>query len=117
MTNAWIGIVAVVVIAAVIWFLVRRSNAAGRPAEAGPAPRIMPAPPVAAFDLEGTVAKVSFDVPLPDGEIDEVLADLLIREAVEFLRERRRDTPMDAITRVVAIGRRGSGWHEVGSVS
>lgn len=116
MANTWIAIVAVIVIAAVIWFFIRRSRAAGLPVQPDRAPRVMPAPPVAAFDIEGTVASVSFDVPLPDGD-DEVLSDILVREAVEFLREKRRQESMDAITRVVALGRRGAEWHEVGSVS
>jgi len=116
MTNAWIAIVAVIVIAAVIWFFIRRSRASSPTTRAGRVSRVMPAPPVAAFEIEGTVASVSFDVPLPDGE-DEVLADILVREAVEFLRERRRQASMDTITRVVALGRRGTEWHEAGSVS
>ncbi|MBU1865708.1 MAG: hypothetical protein KKE89_04780, partial [Actinobacteria bacterium] len=102
---------------AAIWFLVRRSAPAASPIQPGPAPRLVPAPPVASYDVDGTTATVSFDVPLPDGEIDDALRELLIREAIEVVRDKRRRSPIDSIRRVVAMGRRGAGWQEVGSVS
>ena len=36
-----------------------------------------PRPRIAAFHVQGDAAMVTFDVPLPEGEVDPVLADLL----------------------------------------
>ena len=105
--------VAVIVVAAAIWIFLRRSAAGESPAAARPTPGGVPAPPVAEFHIQGSTATVSFDVPLPDGDIDEVLSDSLIREAIEVVREKRHHLPIDDVARVVARGRRGAGWHEV----
>jgi len=115
--SALLVILAVVVIAAAIWFFMRRSGAGASSKEPTAAPRAVPAPPLAEFDIAGGTATVSFDVPLPAGEIDEILSDLLVREAIEVVREKRRDLPVSGVSRVVARGRRDAGWHEVGSVS
>ena len=117
MIGPIIAIVAVVAIAAIIWFLVRRSAAAAAPPAAGAAPRTLPAPPVAEFHVAGDTATVSFDVPLPDGEIDEVLRDLMLHEGMEVVREKRHNLPIEGVTRVTVLGRRAGGWSEVGSVS
>jgi hypothetical protein len=115
--GAVFAIAAVVVIAAVIWFLVRRSASSGPGKDADAAPRTHPAPPVAEFHVGDGTATVSFDVPLPEGEVDEVLRDLLVYEAVEVVREKRHHLPIDDVARVVAQGRRGGAWHPVGSIS
>jgi hypothetical protein len=65
-----------------------------------------PRPEVAEFHVEGTVAKVRFDVPLPEGE-DDVLAELLVGEAIEVVREKRHTLPLSAVTEVVALAGRG----------
>lgn len=115
MLGALIAIAAVAAIAAVVWLLVRRSGAAARPGSDA-APRTHPAPPVAEFHVAGDAATVSFDVPLPPGEPDAVLRDLLIHEAVEVVREKRHHLPIGDVTRVVVLGRRDGAWHEVGSL-
>ncbi len=59
------------------------------------------------FTVEADTAIVSFDVPLPPGDVDPVLADVLIRQAVEVVREKRaRGLPLDDITTVRVLGRR-----------
>ena len=76
-----------------------------------------PSPGVVEFHVRGDAAYVHFEVPLPDGDVDEVLAELLRREAVEVVREKRHTLPIDGVTRVVAMGRSGGEWAEAASVS
>lgn len=64
-------------------------------------------PEVSDFQVDGTVATVRFNVPYPP-EGDEVLADLLLGEAIEVVRERRHHLPLGNLTEVVAMGGRGS---------
>ena len=65
-----------------------------------------PRPVVAGFQIQGDTAEVRFDVPYPrDG--DEVLAELLMGEAIEVVRERRHQVPMPNLTQVVAQAGRG----------
>ncbi|MGH8874830.1 MAG: hypothetical protein ACRDVM_06205, partial [Acidimicrobiia bacterium] len=67
-----------------------------------------PRPRVAEVHVYGPEARVTFDVPLPQGD-DEVLADLLTAEAVEVVREKRHTLPMSQVTEVVALaGREGT---------
>jgi len=63
-------------------------------------------PVVADFRIEGDIALVRFDVPYPT-EGDEVLADILLGEAIEVVRERRHQLPMSNLTEVVALAGRG----------
>ncbi|MFQ5967106.1 MAG: hypothetical protein ACE5MI_05795 [Acidimicrobiia bacterium] len=62
-----------------------------------------PTPRVADFHVQGSEALVSFAVPLPEGEIDEVLRDLLVQEAVEVVREKRHSLPLSEVNKVVAL--------------
>ncbi len=73
-------------------------------------------PTVADFRVSDGAAEVRFDVPLAAGDLDEVLADLLIREAVEVVREKRHTLPLDEVRRVIAFGRRSGEWVEIGRV-
>jgi len=65
--------------------------------------RIQPA----TFHVEGTQAIVRFDVPLPEGEIDDILSDLLVNEAIEVVREKRHSLPLNHLTEVIAEAGRG----------
>jgi hypothetical protein len=65
--------------------------------------RIQPA----SFHVDGDKAVVRFDVPLPPGEIDDILADLLVSEAIEVVREKRHSLPIGHLTEVVAEAGRG----------
>ena len=76
-----------------------------------------PRPRVSEFHVRGEEAQVIFDVPLPDGEIDEVLAELLTNEALEVVREKRHELPIDGVTTVVAFAGRGGEPRRIGSVS
>ncbi len=67
-------------------------------------------PTVVKFHVHDTDAIVTFDVPVPDGEIDQVLADILVNEAVEVTREKSHTLPIAQVTRVVAV----AGGREVG---
>jgi hypothetical protein len=71
-----------------------------------------PRPEVIDFHVEGNAARVKFDVPLPDGD-DDVLADLLVGEAIEVVREKRHSLPLAGVTEVIAMAGRGE-TREVG---
>jgi hypothetical protein len=60
-------------------------------------------PEVASFHVEGEVARVDFAVPVPDGGADEVLSELLEYEAIEVVREKAHNLPIDQVTKVVAL--------------
>jgi hypothetical protein len=113
-----VAIAAVVVVAIVLVVMTtRRRNGAGAPASAAPAsPASHPRPSVVEFHVTGGDARVHFDVPLPDGPVDDVLASLLGHEAVEVVREKRHTLPIDDVHRVVALGRRGGSWAEVTAI-
>jgi hypothetical protein len=61
----------------------------------------------ATFHVEGDKAIVRFDVPLPPGDVDEILSDLLVSEAIEVVREKRHSLPISHLTEVVAEAGRG----------
>jgi hypothetical protein len=50
-------------------------------------------------------ARVTFDVPLPD-QVDQVLNDLLVDEAVEVVREKRHTLPIGDVTEIVVFAGR-----------
>ena len=115
-----IGGLVLVLVAVAAVAISRRSSASGDASDAGEAADVgvsRIAAPVAAFHVRGDTAQVSFDVPLADGAVDDVLRDLLVREAVEVVREKRHTLPISAVTRVEAFGRRGGEFVEVGHVS
>jgi hypothetical protein len=62
-------------------------------------------PAVADFHVHDTDATVTFDVPLPEGEVDAILAEILVNEAVEVAREKSHTLPIAQVTRVVAMAR------------
>lgn len=109
----------IVVIGGVIAFALRRKASAPQTPSAGTvtveAGRLRPA--VAEFHVRDGAARVHFEVPLPAGGVDQILADLLGREAVEVVREKRHTLPLGDLSKVVALGRRGAEWVEVTSIS
>ena len=111
-------VVAVVLVIAAAAVLLNRRSSAGDGSEAGSSTdsdRV--GPKVSDFHVSDGVAQVRFEVPLPSGDVDAVLADLLIREAVEVVREKRHTLPISDVHSVVALGRRGGEWIEVGRVA
>jgi hypothetical protein len=61
--------------------------------------------PVESFHVVGDEARVTFDVPLED-EVDEVLNDLLMDEAVEVVRQKRHTLPIDDVQHIVVLAGR-----------
>lgn len=116
----WAIVTAVVIIVVVaVWAASRRSSTeSAAPAAAGVVTDDTGPgrPTVAEFHVKGGEARVHFEVPLPDGDVDEVLSDLLVREAVEVVREKRHSLPISDVTKVTAFGRRGAEWAAAGSV-
>ena len=111
-------IIALAVVAAIVYFVIRGSKVPAP--ELGTALKesepVRPVPPVAEFHVKGDAASVYFEVPLPDGD-DAVLGKLLLHEAVEVVREKRHTLPIDQVSRVVAYGQSGDGFAKVGEVS
>ena len=117
-----------VALGAVVWFISRNARAgdskqvgsddglvAGEQAD-GSFDRLRP--PYREFHVRGTEALVYFDAPVPAGGADSALQDLLVKEAVEVVREKRsHELPIDDVTTVRAFGRRDHQDVEVGSVS
>ena len=106
-----VGIVVVIVIVAfvVILVLARRSNESAPVAPApAPAASRSPGDDLASFHLEpvdftveGDTAVVTFDVDLPPEGADPVMADLLVNQAIEALRDREaRGLPVEGVTSV-----------------
>ena len=58
--------------------------------------------PVSDFHVHDVEARVTFDVPLPD-EDDEVLNELLVDQAVEVVREKNRELPIDMVEVIVVF--------------
>ena len=114
MTFVLVAVVIVAVVIAAVLIARRNSSGAGPGAVTVEADRSGPV--VVDFHVTDGAALVHFDVPLPEGEVDSVLADLLIREAVEVVREKRHTLPLGDVHRVVALGRREGDWETVGSV-
>lgn len=122
-------LVLAVVLFAANWYIERRRKEAGitppprgRRARQGAADAsteaepdfVRPLPPVESFHVRGTEAQVTFDLPFEEG--DDVLSDLLVREAIEVVREKRHTLPITDVTQVVALAGRPS-RQEVGRMS
>jgi hypothetical protein len=67
--------------------------------------------PVKDFHVHGVEARVTFGVPL-SGEKDEVFNELLVDQAVEVVREKNRDLPIDMVEVIVVFA--GEPVREVG---
>lgn len=122
-------IVLAIVLFAVNWYIERaRKQRRQLTGEDGPAQKrgakvvavepdpVRPRPALESFHVHDNQALVTFDVPFPE-EGDEVLADLLVGEAVEVVREKRHSLPIDDVTEVVAFAGRGDDRREVGRMS
>lgn len=112
----WVIVIALVVVVAVVGLVFSRRGSAGTGRGTVTVEPDRTGPVVADFHVTDGAARVYFDVPLPQGTVDDVLADLLIREAVEVVREKRHTLPLGDVHRVVAFGRRNGDWEQVGSV-
>ncbi|MDJ0960036.1 MAG: hypothetical protein QNJ88_05220 [Acidimicrobiia bacterium] len=109
-------IVLVVAVGVVVWLMRSRSEE----------PAAAPAPAAASddevhtvreFHVRGDDALVYFDVPVPDSGVDDVFRNLLLKQAVEVLREKRsHHLPLEGVTTVRAYATSASGDVEVGSL-
>lgn len=111
-------VIAAVVLVIVAFLLSRVGRATGdmvgtRDVEAEP---VRPRPKLAEFHVRGEEAQVFFEVPLGSGEVDQALAEVLVNEAVEVVREKRHTLPIADVTIVVAFGRRDGEFVRAGHV-
>lgn len=104
-----------VAIAIIVVMAVQRRSSGPTAVASGAAPAKRRAT-LSDFHVRGNEAQVFFDVPLPDGDVDQVLQDLLTREAVEVVREKRSHLPMEGVDTVVAFGVRNGQPFQVGSL-
>lgn len=111
-----VGVLAVILAATLIVVNRRRGGSGEAAAGVVSADMGRPRPTVAEFHVQDGTARVHFEVPLPASGADEVLAELLGREAVEVVREKRHSLPIGDVTRVTALGRFGADWLEVTSI-
>jgi hypothetical protein len=110
-------IVIVIVAAAIAVFMYMRRNGAGA-ATAEAADMYRPRAPFREFHVAGESALVYFDVPLAGGDVDPVLAELLLKEAVEVLRDKQaHNLPLQDVTEVQAFGTLNGEDVAVGSIS
>jgi hypothetical protein len=119
-------IVLAVVLFGVNWYIERNRKRSG---EESPKPSrrrqrtvaveepdfVRPRPAVESFHVHENEARVTFAVPFPE-EGDEVLADLLVGEAVEVVREKRHTLPIEDVTEVVVFAGKDN-VREVGRMS
>ena len=114
---AGLVVVAVVVVVALYLYLRRETEAE----EGGDAPAPVEGTtrrrPAADFHVVDNEALVTFDVPLPAGEADPVLRDLLLHQATELMRDRkRRGQPLEGIDMVRVYAKRAGEAVEVGNL-
>ena len=113
------AVIVIVIVAAVIAVIVyTRRNGAGAADDGGSTEMYRPRAPYREFHVAAESALVYFDVPLPAGEVDPVLTELLLREAIEVLREKQaHDLPLQDVTEVKAFGTRNGEDVAAGSIS
>ena len=121
-----LGIFALALVLAIVAFVLRRrtdtlkSEILEASAGGGSANDIdvaHPRPKVAQFHVRGEEAQITFDVPLPEDGVDEVLAEMLTAEALEVVRDKQDTLPIHQVTHVVALAGRGSEPREVGRMA
>ncbi|MFQ5553842.1 MAG: hypothetical protein ACE5GC_00565 [Acidimicrobiia bacterium] len=102
-------VVVAVVFIAVLVRIGRSDSVAASGAGPQSAPRLHLDP--VDFTVRGETAVVTFDVALPEGVSDPALADVLAGQAIEVVRiKQSRGLPLQGITEVRAMGRRGGGY-------
>ena len=111
-------IVILIVVAAIAVFLYTRRGGERVTASESEAVIFRPRAPYREFHVVGDSAHVYFDVPLPAGDVDPVLSNLLMKEAVEVLRDKQaHNLPLQDVTDVKAFGMRDGDDVGVGSIS
>lgn len=112
------GIVVVVILVAVAAYLLLRSRGGESDAVAEPTvDGVTVRRPDAEFHVVANSAVVTFDVPLPPGGADPVLRDLLLHQAAELMRDRkRRGQPLDGIESIQVSAKQAGAVVEVGTI-
>lgn len=111
----WVGVAAVLIVLVAVVARSRGERPGREEAASAPKASDRLRPAVAEFHVTDGAARVHFDVPLGDDD-DQVLAELLGREAVEVVREKRHQLPIGDVTAVVALGRRAGEWVSVSTI-
>lgn len=111
---AIIGIaVALAVLAGIVWAV--RGAGTGDLAAPGELASTGLRPPLADFHVEGHTATVFYDVPLPPGEVDKHLRDLLVHDAARVMSEKKASgLPIAQVERVRVMGKRDGEYAEAG---
>jgi len=87
-----------------------------RPGPASPADVDLdhPRPPLAGFHVDGEIARVEFDVPLPEDD-DPMLNEFLLDAGMHVAREKMSVLPMSQVRRIVVVAGSGAERREIGS--
>jgi len=114
-------LIAVVVIVALMLLFRSRSRPTSESVATSPASRGIDDggfhPPASSFHVSGGDAHVEFDVPLPEGDVDPLLRDILVGEAVEVLRAKRAHLPLAGVSTVHAYAVRDGAPVRVGKLT
>ena len=119
--TAIIVVVIGVSLLGIIWAVLSIMKNAPSAVTAGSDPaRIAPdqlRPILADFHVRGHEAEIYYSVPLPAGEVDDHLRDLLCHDASLVLHEKREHgLPIDQVTRATVFGRHGEDAVGVGVI-
>jgi hypothetical protein len=112
------GIFVVVVVVAIVAYVLLRGRDGDGSAEVESAvDRLTVRRPDAEFHVVANAAVVTFEVPLPPGGADPVLRDLLLHQATELMRDRkRRGQPLDGIDSITVNAKAAGSIAEVGTI-
>jgi hypothetical protein len=98
--------VVVAVIAAIV-YAVRAASGGRTPERGSMRSESRPRPVLAEFHVTGSEASVCYDVPLPEGTVGDRLRDILSRDALDVLREKRdHGLPIDQVDHIRVCGMR-----------
>ena len=117
--TAIIVVVVGIVLLGIIWAVVSIMKSTPSDVSAGTAParvaRDQLRPILVDFHVRGDSAEIHYDVPLPEGEIDDHLRNLLCYDASLVLYEKKaRGLPIAQLARATVFGRRGDDSVRVG---
>ncbi len=119
--TAIVVVVIGVVLLGIIWAIASIMREAPVDVSAGAAPvpeaedRLRPV--LVDFHVHGDTAEVYYGVPLPSGEVDDHLQDILRHDAAMVLHDKRaHGLPIDQVVRAVVYGRRGDQFVRVGEI-
>ena len=114
-----VAIIAGLVLIGIVWAIISavRSTTADSFITARPTPDAQDRlrPKLVDFHVKDTTARIYYGVPLPEGEIDDHLKDLLCHDAPLVLHEKQaHGLPIEQVVRAEVFGERGGQPIEVG---